>query len=54
MRQAGPALESIYRFVLWLVPAWRSFKSPRWQKFLLGDRAAGLRALVRLSREMEA
>ena len=36
MRRAGPALESMYRFVLWLVPAVEKF--PRWQKFLLGDR----------------
>ena len=36
MRRAGPALESMYRFVLWLVPAVEKF--PRRQKFLLGDR----------------
>ena len=32
----GPALESWYRFLLWLVPALERF--PRRQKFLLGDR----------------
>ena len=32
----GPAVESIYRFVLWLVPTVEKF--PRHQKFLLGDR----------------
>ena len=35
-RETGPALESWYRFVLWLVPALERF--PRRQKFLLGDR----------------
>ncbi len=32
----GPALESHYRFILWLVPAVDRF--PRSRKFLLGDR----------------
>ena len=35
-RRTGPALESMYRFVLWLVPTVEKF--PRRQKFLLGDR----------------
>ena len=35
-RKTGPALESHYRFVLWLVPVLERF--PRSQKFLLGDR----------------
>ena len=35
-RTTGAALESHYRFVLWLVPAVERF--PRTQKFLLGDR----------------
>lgn len=35
-RQTGPALEAMYRFLLWLVPAVETF--PRSQKFLLGDR----------------
>ena len=35
-QRTGPALESMYRFVLWLVPAVEQF--PRRQKFLLGDR----------------
>ena len=35
-RETGPALESWYRFLLWLVPAVERF--PRRQKFLLGDR----------------
>ena len=35
-RNTGPALESHYRFLLWLVPAVERF--PRSQKFLLGDR----------------
>ena len=33
---ARPAVESMYRFVLWLVPTVEKF--PRRQKFLLGDR----------------
>ena len=35
-RRTGPALESTYRFVLWLVPTVEKF--PRRQKFLRGDR----------------
>ena len=35
-RAVGPALESHYRFLLWLVPTVDRF--PRKQKFLLGDR----------------
>ncbi len=35
-RSTGPALESHYRFILWLVPAVDRF--PRSRKFLLGDR----------------
>ena len=38
--KTGPALESDYRFVLWLVPVLERF--PRSQKFLLGDRMQGL------------
>ena len=47
-RRTGPALESMYRFVLWLVPAVEKF--PRRQKFLLGDRlqATALDVLERL------
>ena len=35
-RSTGPAVESMYRFILWLVPTVEKF--PRGQKFLLGDR----------------
>jgi len=35
-RRTGPALEAMYRFMLWLIPAVDKF--PRSQKFLLGDR----------------
>ena len=47
-RSTGAALESHYRFVLWLVPAVERF--PRSQKFLLGDRiqATALDVLERL------
>ena len=47
-RRVGPALESMYRFVLWLVPTVEKF--PRRQKFLLGDRlqATALDVLERL------
>ena len=38
-RETGPALESWYRFLLWLVPTLERF--PRRQKFLLGDRIQG-------------
>jgi hypothetical protein len=47
-RTTGPAVEAMYRFLLWLVPAVEKF--PRAQKFLLGDRiqATALDALERL------
>ena len=47
-RRTGPALEAMYRFLLWLVPAVEKF--PRSQKFLLGDRvqATALEVLERL------
>jgi hypothetical protein len=35
-RRTGPALETHYRFLLWLVPTVEKF--PKSQKFLLGDR----------------
>jgi hypothetical protein len=35
-RRTGPALEAMYKFLLWLVPAVDKF--PRNQKFVLGDR----------------
>lgn len=35
-RRTGPALEAMYRFMLWPVPTVEKF--PRSQKFLLGDR----------------
>jgi hypothetical protein len=35
-RRFGPALEAMFQFLLWLVPAVEKF--PRSQKFLLGDR----------------
>jgi hypothetical protein len=35
-RETGPALESHYRFLAWLIPTVERF--PRRQKFLLGDR----------------
>ena len=35
-RATGPALEAMYRFLLWLVPTIETF--PRSQKFMLGDR----------------
>ena len=35
-REIGPALESHFRFLVWLVPTVERF--PRRQKFLLGDR----------------
>lgn len=48
-RRTGPAVEAMYRFLLWLVPAVEKF--PRSQKFLLGDRiqATGLDVLERLA-----
>ena len=47
-RRTGPAVESMYVFVLWLVPTVEKF--PRRQKFLLGDRlqATALDVLERL------
>jgi four helix bundle protein len=47
-RRTGPALEAMYQFVLWLIPAVEKF--PRSQKFLLGDRiqATALDCLERL------
>ena len=47
-RRTGPALEAMYRFMLWLVPTVDAF--PRSQKFLLGDRiqATALDVLERL------
>jgi hypothetical protein len=50
-RQTGPALEAMYRLVLWLVPAVEKF--PRSQKFLLGDRIQ-ITALDVLERLTEA
>ncbi len=35
-RRTGPALESMYQFLVWLVPTLEKF--PRSQRFLLGDR----------------
>ncbi len=35
-RQAGPAVEAMCQFMLWLVPTVERF--PRSQKFLIGDR----------------
>ena len=48
VRRTGPALETMYRFLLWLVPAVEKF--PRRQKFLLGDRiqTTALEVLERL------
>ena len=47
-RTTGAALETHYRFILWLVPAVERF--PRNRKFLLGDRiqATALDVLERL------
>ena len=39
-RETGPALESHYRFIIWLVPVLDGF--PRSQRFLLGDRIQGI------------
>ena len=50
-RQGGPALEAMYRFMLWLIPAVEKF--PRTQKFLLGDRIQNA-ALDVLERMIEA
>jgi hypothetical protein len=49
--QTGPALEAMYRFLLWLVPTIEKF--PRSQKFLLGDRVQST-ALDVLERLIEA
>ena len=38
-KRTGPALEAMYRFVLWLVPVLEQF--PRRQQFLLGDARTG-------------
>jgi hypothetical protein len=35
-RKSGPALEAMFRFIVWLIPTLDKF--PRSQKFLLGDR----------------
>ena len=45
-RQTGPALEAMYRLLLWLIPAVDKF--PRSQKFVLGDRieTAALDSLI--------
>ena len=50
-RQTGPALEAMYRFLLWVIPTVEKF--PRSQKFLLGDRIQGT-ALDVLERLIEA
>jgi hypothetical protein len=50
-RMTGPALEAMYRFLLWLVPTVERF--PKSQKFLLGDRIQGT-ALDVLERLIEA
>ena len=50
-RRIGLALESMYRFVLWLVPTVEKF--PRRQKLLLGDRLQ-VTALDVLERLLEA
>jgi hypothetical protein len=50
-RKSGPALEAMYRFVVWLIPTLD--KLPRSQKFLLGDRIQGT-ALDVLERLIEA
>ena len=39
-RETGPALESHYRFIIWLVSVLDGF--PRSQRFLLGDRIQGI------------
>jgi 23S rRNA-intervening sequence protein len=51
VRRTGPALEAMYRFMLWLVPTVEKF--PRSQKFLLGDRIQST-ALDGLERLIEA
>jgi hypothetical protein len=41
-RRTGPALEAMYRFLLWLIPTIDKF--PRSQKFVLGDRIEAYRS----------
>ena len=50
-RATGPALEAMYRFLLWMVPTIESF--PRSQKFMLGDRIQSI-ALAVLESLIEA
>ena len=50
-RATGPALEAMYRFLLWLVPTIKAF--PRSQKFMLGDRIQSI-ALAVLEALIEA
>jgi len=50
-RATGPALEAMYRFLLWLVPTIEAF--PRSQKFMLGDRIQSI-ALAVLEALIEA
>ena len=50
-RATGPALEAMYRFLLWLVPTVEAF--PRSQKFMLGDRIQSI-ALTVLEALIEA
>lgn len=50
-RATGPALEAMYRFLLWLVPTLEGF--PRKQKFMLGDRIQSI-ALTVLEALIEA
>ncbi len=50
-RATGPALEAMYRFLLWLVPTIEGF--PRSQKFMLGDRIQSI-ALAVLEALIEA
>lgn len=47
-RKSGPALEAMFRFIVWLIPTLD--KLPRSQKFLLGDRiqTTALEVLERL------
>jgi hypothetical protein len=44
--RTGPALEAMYQFILWLIPAVDKF--PRSQKFLLGDHieCTGLKSMT--------
>ena len=43
-RATGPALEAMYRLLLWLVPTIEAF--PRSQKFMLGDRIQSIALAV--------